>query len=641
MLVCSAVSREYLAHVRVLADSLLDADPEARIAVCVVDDPDRELEVHPRAEVLTPQDVGIDRGELDRLVLMSDAHALASTIKPRLLHHLLDRGEPSAVLLDADICVYTPLRDLDDLAREHGLALSPHLHGPAPGAEGAVTESIVVSGGTFNSGCVAVGAGAVGFLDWWASRTARDCVIAPERGQFLEQLWLNLVPGMFPYHVLQDPGLNLNGWSLDGRDVGFEDGGPVLEDGAPVRFFHFLCNFDPERPELLSPHAPVEDWPGWPRPGERPGIERLCRDYARRLQEAGFGERQPYRYATLPDGTALDGGMRAAYRRALVDFERGRGAEPPNPFADGRTEEFVDWLREPPEDWAGEPVPRYLLGLRDDRKDLRVIFHDVPGRHTQPLLEWAAQAPGWAEPIWPGLAALDGDADLQGVVDGYGLPDSLSGKAALDVGTGDGSLALELERRGAERVVAVGDPLPGAGRVTEVFDRHGSKIEYRDGPLPDLAPETLGRFDVVLCRSPLRQGADPLLVLERIRSVTKELAIFEASPYPAAATPDGSWHLMAETLRLLCECTGFGEVTVHAPFELPGNRGWACAVHARPLAGADPGRVTYPSELREQREQALAWVRSLQTHLDSVHHSRSWRLTAPLRRVGVLGRRPR
>ncbi len=44
--------------------------------------------------------------------------------------------------------------------------------------------------------------------------------------------------------------------------------------------------------------------------------------------------------------------------------------------------------------------------------------------------------------------------DHRSVVHCYGLPESLEGKTCLDVGTGDGFFAFEMERRGAARVVA-------------------------------------------------------------------------------------------------------------------------------------------------------------------------------------------
>jgi len=47
-----------------------------------------------------------------------------------------------------------------------------------------------------------------------------------------------------------------------------------------------------------------------------------------------------------------------------------------------------------------------------------------------------------------------GENDIVGLIDSAGIPADLSGKSALDLGTTNGGAAFELERRGAERVVA-------------------------------------------------------------------------------------------------------------------------------------------------------------------------------------------
>ena len=47
------------------------------------------------------------------------------------------------------------------------------------------------------------------------------------------------------------------------------------------------------------------------------------------------------------------------------------------------------------------------------------------------------------------------------MVERFGLPASLAGKTALDVGTADGFWAFEMERRGAARVVAIDLPRLG------------------------------------------------------------------------------------------------------------------------------------------------------------------------------------
>lgn len=129
--------------------------------------------------------------------------------------------------------------------------------------------------------------------------------------------------------------------------------------------------------------------------------------------------------------------------------------------------------------------------------------------------------------------------DLRPVVDSLPWPD-VQGKRCLDVGTFDGFLAFELERRGAAEVVAtdIGDPsgwdlplhrrshgratiaqLAGdrTGRGFDIARRAlGSSVERVEVSIYDLSPDRLGKFDVVVCGSLLLHLRDPVGALERV-----------------------------------------------------------------------------------------------------------------------------
>lgn len=164
---------------------------------------------------------------------------------------------------------------------------------------------------------------------------------------------------------------------------------------------------------------------------------------------------------------------------------------------------------------------------------------------TQPGDARAAIA---SNPFWyhtlelaPGVHT-PGQFDLRPIVDRMPWPD-VRGKRCLDVGTSDGYLAFELERRGASEVVAadladheqwdwpahvrangveflraVAGPRKGLGlRVAkEVL---GSSVQPVEISAYDLTPERLGTFDVVVAGSLLLHLRDPLRALEAIRSV--------------------------------------------------------------------------------------------------------------------------
>ena len=109
------------------------------------------------------------------------------------------------------------------------------------------------------------------------------------------------------------------------------------------------------------------------------------------------------------------------------------------------------------------------------------------------------------------------------------LPDDLSGKSVLDVGTFDGFYAFLAERRGARRVVAVdneqyrewvharwGIELKGGEGFCAIAELLGSKVEYRrlDAFELDRLHE---RFDVIFCFGILHRVEHPLSLLKVLR----------------------------------------------------------------------------------------------------------------------------
>jgi tRNA (mo5U34)-methyltransferase len=167
----------------------------------------------------------------------------------------------------------------------------------------------------------------------------------------------------------------------------------------------------------------------------------------------------------------------------------------------------------------------------------------LPLRTEDPRLD------GWYHTIElaPGVFTR-GVFDHRDWVDQVGLPRSLKGKTALDVGTADGFWAFEMERRGADRVTAIDvaclgdcDHLPAArARLTKetresqswperfatAHRARRSNVYYKICNVYNLSPEAVGgMFDVVYCGDLLLHLKNPLQALINIRSVTKEMAV--------------------------------------------------------------------------------------------------------------------
>jgi tRNA (mo5U34)-methyltransferase len=153
-----------------------------------------------------------------------------------------------------------------------------------------------------------------------------------------------------------------------------------------------------------------------------------------------------------------------------------------------------------------------------------------------------------SNPLWyhtlelaPG-AVTPGWFDLRPIVDRMPWPD-VRGKRCLDVGTYDGFLAFELERRGAAEVVATDiedhsrwdwparTRAMGPERLAEIAgkrkglgfdiakDALGSSVQRVERSVYDLDPDRDGRFDVIVCGSLLLHLRDPVRALEAIRGV--------------------------------------------------------------------------------------------------------------------------
>jgi tRNA (mo5U34)-methyltransferase len=147
----------------------------------------------------------------------------------------------------------------------------------------------------------------------------------------------------------------------------------------------------------------------------------------------------------------------------------------------------------------------------------------------------------------PGGVTTRGHFDPRPIVGKVPLPTSLSGKRCLDVGTWDGFWAFEMERRGAEDVVAIdlrdpdqwdwpasGDAVRQAaqqeylGKVkagSEGFrvahEALGSAVDRREVSIYDLDPEIVGHFDFAYLGTLLMHLRDPVGALMALRSIVR------------------------------------------------------------------------------------------------------------------------
>jgi tRNA (mo5U34)-methyltransferase len=177
-----------------------------------------------------------------------------------------------------------------------------------------------------------------------------------------------------------------------------------------------------------------------------------------------------------------------------------------------------------------------------------------------------------------------------------GLPDRLDGLSVLDVGAWDGFFSFEAERRGAKRVLATDHfSWNGGGWGTKQgFELAravlGSRVEDREIDVLDLSEATVGAFDIVLFLNVLYHLPNPLLGLERVASVTKDLLVLETfvdlldTPVPAAAYFPGGrmwgfettwWAPNLLALEAMLADVGFRSIDVKSRVSKRSRAAWA------------------------------------------------------------------
>jgi tRNA (mo5U34)-methyltransferase len=192
------------------------------------------------------------------------------------------------------------------------------------------------------------------------------------------------------------------------------------------------------------------------------------------------------------------------------------------------------------------------------------------------------------------------------------LPASLAGRTVLDIGAWDGFFSFEAERRGASRVVASDYySWHGTGWGTkqgfELARRAlGSRVEDLDIDVMDLSPERAGTFDVVLFLGVLYHLPHPLLALERVASVTRELLILETViDMVGVRRPAVAFYPERELNRDPTNWWGPNEAAVHAMLRTVGFDRLRTVTPSR-SAGYRAARAVYHS-IRGKNRMALAF----------------------------------
>ena len=296
------VSKNYFAFAKTLAESYKRHHPQHDFLIILVDKADGYIgaQLPCGAEVIEMASLTIP--DVARFIYRYSIMELNTAVKPFALADLFSkRGYETLLYIDPDIFVFRPLTDVYTALENASIVLTPHMRRPYYD-ESFPSDLSILQSGTYNLGFIGLrnSESATQMLEWWMTKLYRDCIVDIPQGLFVDQKWIDLVPGFFPDHkIIYGAGYNSAYWNLHERLLS-QNEDVWLIDGEPLSFFHF-SGYIPFSPDSLSKHQNRHNL------SYMPVLKRLTDFYSSSLVANGYEESSswPYAFETLSNGVRL------------------------------------------------------------------------------------------------------------------------------------------------------------------------------------------------------------------------------------------------------------------------------------------------------------------------------------------------
>lgn len=245
---CTIITEDYLHQALTLYDSIKRYDPAAKFSILI----SNFLENVPSVE-LVEKAQGIDVFFLNDIEEQGNAKEIIKkyystykdgmrwSLKPVLLQYLLFRKEfEKVIFLDSDLYFFREFAFLFMALDENNILLSPHWRSLDP----KVDEDnfyLNLSEGMFNGGFVGVNKESTKFLQWWSGVCEFKCINNKEKGLYVDQKYLDLVPVYFDkVGIIKHRGCNIANWNqVHCKRMVSPQGQVFIGGNDPVIFIHF------------------------------------------------------------------------------------------------------------------------------------------------------------------------------------------------------------------------------------------------------------------------------------------------------------------------------------------------------------------------------------------------------------------
>lgn len=369
-------SNNYMAYAKVLFASARRYHPDASYFICLVDEKlDQDGLYPPDAALILAHELGIP--DFDCFAFQYDIMELNTAVKPFMFLKLF-KDFDQVIYLDPDIEIFRPMESVfDALDDGASFVLTPHLCSPAEN-DAYPNDIVIMLAGIYNLGFLGCSrtSETERILRWWARRLRFECISKQEAGIFVDQKFMDLVPGFAEHcHILRDVTVNVAYWNLAQRSL-TQEGENCFVDGRPLTFFHY-SGVEPGNTNLLSKYS------RWFRDEAMlPQLRALLRGYFQKLKSFGHGDvpSGTYAYGKFASGTPIHSLVRRMFRERYLPWSG-------NPF-----ETFEEILHLPFADAnrfsESFIITNFMKYILDQFTWLQIHFNPRETHKIEPFVRW-------------------------------------------------------------------------------------------------------------------------------------------------------------------------------------------------------------------------------------------------------------
>lgn len=314
-------AKNYLAQALTLRESFLKHNPSLNFFIFLADKIDGVEDVDGV--------VALDKSWIPDWVNMAfkyDVIEFNTSIKPFCFGKLFKDGYEKVIYLDPDIYVTRPLDFIYECLNDKSIVLTPHYCDIEEHFDGAVSEETFNKVGIYNLGFCALKNDKVGqeIAKWWQNRLQYKCYSQSSEGLFVDQKWMDYIPGFFPDAtcVSSHHGMNVAIWNLHERELYIDDRqGYMIRrkktgDEFPLLFFHF-SGFDPFETTIINRRHPQFNVTTYP------SFKPIIEEYGEQVYANGYDRfsKMTYGFNHYFDGSVITPLQRRMFRVYLNDHK--------------------------------------------------------------------------------------------------------------------------------------------------------------------------------------------------------------------------------------------------------------------------------------------------------------------------------